>query len=200
MSLYRSAWIAVLLTVAIAGAALARWPMGGKSVPVSVPTGPVAEWVLDSGSITGSTVADASGNGNSATVVNGPLTFGAMGATFNGTTQSATNSSINVNGWTAISVCAWHSPSSASGSYLSLLNNSKTLSDNKGFDLAYSTSQKWFVVGNGSSYAQAAASGTFSVGSWYFVCGTYDGNTVRFYVNATQVASAPISGTLVTGT
>jgi hypothetical protein len=47
-------------------------------------SGPTAEWTLTQASVSGTTGADASGNGNAATVVNGPLTFGAMGANFNG--------------------------------------------------------------------------------------------------------------------
>jgi hypothetical protein len=51
---------------------------------LTVTSNPIAEWTLTQASVSGTTVADASGNGHVATVVNGPLTFGALGANFNG--------------------------------------------------------------------------------------------------------------------
>src|ERR1700756_3023147 len=69
-----------------------------------LPSGPSAEWTLTQASVSGATVADASGNGNAATVVNGPLTFGAMGANFNGqqyvdSTLKVTSSALTVSVW-----------------------------------------------------------------------------------------------------
>ena len=55
-----------------------------QAVTPPPPSGPTAEWTLTQASVSGTTVADASGNGNAGTVINGPLTFGAMGANFNG--------------------------------------------------------------------------------------------------------------------
>src|SRR5215471_8212628 len=96
----------ILATFILAyGIAYARnFLTGGVVTAVIPPTGPVAEWMLNSASITGTTVADASGNGNTATVVNGPLTFGAMGANFNGqqyldSTLAVTSSALTVSVW-----------------------------------------------------------------------------------------------------
>ena len=48
------------------------------------PPPPTSEWVLNQSNISGATVQDAVGNGDVGTLVNGPLTFGTMGANFNG--------------------------------------------------------------------------------------------------------------------
>ena len=55
-----------------------------QAVTPPPPSGPTAEWTLTQASVSGATEADASGNGNAGTVVNGPLTFVAMGANFDG--------------------------------------------------------------------------------------------------------------------
>jgi hypothetical protein len=54
--------------------------------PPSPPNGLLAEWTLAQASVSGTAVADVSGNGHTGTVVNGPLTFttGVPGAAFNG--------------------------------------------------------------------------------------------------------------------
>lgn len=81
-----------LLTVIIVVAFCGAFPLaarmlhtGVQGVATQTPqgSGPIVEWLLTSSSITGTTVADISGNGNTGTVVNGPLTFGPEG-TLNG--------------------------------------------------------------------------------------------------------------------
>jgi hypothetical protein len=113
--------------------------------PPPPPSGPVAEWTLTQASVSGATVADASGNGNAATVVNGPLTFGAMGANFNGNQcldsplkpYSASSSKITVSLWFNAASLAGVPGSSGGGGNPWLVANSHTDVDAKGFQLMF---------------------------------------------------------------
>ena len=55
------------------------------------------------------------------------------------------------------------------------------------------------VGGSGSSEIYAATAGGITVGTWYFVAGTFDGSNVRLYMNGTleattaHVSAAPAS-------
>jgi plastocyanin len=60
----------------------------------------------------------------------------------------------------------------------------------KGYGLTInSASQIQFGIGNGSGYAVAASSNTFPKNRWVSVVGTYDGSTVKTYVDGEEVAS-----------
>ena len=172
-----------------------------RSVTPPPPSGPTAEWTLTQASVSGATVADASGNGNAGTVINGPLTFGAMGANFNGTNQYLDNSTVNSTGWSAITVSAWFNATAFTGAppsqYPSLVANSHPYADNAGFDLHLTNSGAggaFFDVGNGTTFARANGTSTLTTGTWYFLVGTYDGATVTVYLNGSQVASTAFAG------
>jgi hypothetical protein len=192
--------IAVSMVVASVVALLAfgiqaRFLRGGQTPP-ALP-GPVAQWLLNSASITGTTVADASGSGNTATVVAGPLTFGPMGANFNGTSQYVDNATISTAGWTGITACLWMQPANVTNNYPNVFANSNPGSDNDGFDLSYRTdgAQGYFSVGNGTTSGQVTWTGQqLTAGTWYYYCGTYDGASIQAYINGAQVASTTFAG------
>jgi len=178
--------------------------------PPVVLMGPVGQWMLNSTSISNNnTVVDESGNNNTATVVSGPLTFGAMGATFNGTSQYLNNSTINTQGWPELTVAVWFNPTVFTGAspslYPSLVANSHSYVDNKGFDLHLSNTGAggvYFDVGNGKSVGRASGGPALSVGVYHLFVGTYDGVTdkiVKVYLDANLVGSAPLSGALGAG-
>lgn len=70
-----------------------------------------------------------------------------------------------------------------------------------------------FLIGNGSQYYCAgfgttqvnggcpapSGVGSVSTGTWTFLVGTYDGTTLRFYIDGTQVAEQAAPGVVVTG-
>ena len=52
----------------------------------------------------------------------------------------------------------------------------------------------------GGSYADAFGTATLTANTWSFLTETYDGSTLRLYVNGTQVASTAHTGTIATST
>lgn len=51
---------------------------------------------------------------------------------------------------------------------------------------------------NGSSTTLQATTGNLSEDTWYHVAATYDGSNMRIYLNGTQIASTPKTGSLTT--
>jgi len=177
----------------------------GITANLTFPSGPLAEWILCSTCISGTTVADFSPLRNQpATVVGGPLTFGVMGANFNGTSQNLDNSTLSTTSWTAITVCAWFNATTIAGANPRLVANSFTNSDNAGFQLMFINSGSggggFFDVGNGSAEGRAQWGNQLVANQWYYYCGTYDNANVRAYLNGSQIASAAFSGALAVGT
>ena len=158
----------------------------------SPPSGPNAEWTLTQASVSGATVADASGNGNAATVVNGPLTFGAMGANFNG--QQYVNSTLTVTS-SALTVSVWFNAANLNNNPR-LLANSHTDADAKGFQLMFNSggASGFFDVGNGTAEGRASWSQQLVAGTWYHYVGVYDGAAVSAYLNGSQVGTAAFAG------
>jgi hypothetical protein len=192
-----AACVAVCL-VFYAAAVDGRSVRGGVAGSVAAPpAGPLAQWMLNSASITGTTVADATGHGNTATVSGGPLTFGPQGGNFNGSTQYVSNSTL-VSTWPAMTVSVWVNGSDFSGGHR-LVANSHTDIDLKGFQLAIGGGGTvgGFSVGNGSAYGDASitqTSQTVETGRWYHIVGVYDGATVKCYLQGAQVASTAFTG------
>jgi hypothetical protein len=161
--------------------------------PPPPPSGPTAEWTLTQASVSGATVADASGNGNAGTVMNGPLTFGAMGANFNG--QQYVDSTLTVTS-SALTVSVWFNAANLSNANPRLVANSHTDGDAKGFQLMFNGggASGFFDVGNGNAEGRASWSQQLVEGTWYHYVGVYDGATVSAYLNGVQVASAAFAG------
>jgi len=168
--------------------------------PPPPPSGPTAEWTLTQASVSGATVADASGNGNAATVVNGPLTFGAMGANFNGqqyvdSTLTVTSSALTVSVWFNATSLTAVAGSRGTGNPR-LVANSRTNSDYGGFQLLFASggASGFFDVGNGTAEGRASWSQQLVAGTWYHYVGVYNGATVIAYLNGVQVASTGFAG------
>ena len=168
--------------------------------PPPPPSGPTAEWTLTEASVSGATEADASGNGNAGTVVNGPLTFGAMGANFNG--QQYVDSTLTGTP-SALTVAVWFNaanlqgiPGMGGGGNPRLVANSHTDVDNAGFQLMFNSggASGFFDVGNGTAEGRASWSQQLVAGTWYHYVGVYNGATVSAYLNGVQVASTAFAG------
>ena len=164
-----------------------------QAVTPPPPSGPTAEWTLTQASVSGATVADASGNGNAGTLVNGPLTFGAMGANFNG--QQYVDSTLTVTS-SVLTVSVWFNAANLSNANPRLVANSHTDGDAKGFQLMFNSggASGFFDVGNGTAEGRASWSQQLAAGTWYHYVGVYDGATVSAYLNGVQVATAAFAG------
>ena len=162
----------------------------------SATPGLVAAYAFDEGS--GSVVADASGNGNDGTVAN--ATWAAVGEhggalVFDGSSSLVTvpdSPSLRLS--SAMTLEAWVDPASGSGSSRDLVY--------KGDDNYYleASSAPGGVPAAGSSfggsYGEVYGSGALPTGVWTHLAVTYDGSTLRLYVNGTLVASNAHAGAM----
>jgi hypothetical protein len=168
---------------------------GGGSTPGQ---GLVAAYAFDEG--TGTTVMDASGNGNRGTVsgatwVAGGKNGGAL--RFDGSTARVTiNDSASLHLTTAMTLEAWVNPSSTDGWR----------------DVIYKGNDNYFLEAS-SSRGSPGGGGTFSgtdtivyapsllaANTWTHLALTYDGSTLRLYLNGNQVSSGSRTGTIATST
>jgi hypothetical protein len=148
-------------------------------------SGPVGWWKFDEGS--GTAAADASGNSNNATLVNGPVwTTGESnsGLAFNGSNSYVSVPySASLNATSAVTLSAWiKTTSPARGDIVSRFSGAPY----PGYALVASgncaAGQVGMWVGdNAGGYVCSA--GTINNGSWHLVTGTYDGTTVRVYID-----------------
>ena len=163
--------------------------------------GPAGYWNLDGGS--GATVSDASGNGNNGTFVNSPTwTTGISGGAlqFDGTgfVSIPSSSTLAING-NAISFGAWYyHTASANGFILG-----KTVSDYTymmGLNQGAQQFMVYLQVGGQLktlSFPNSVPDGlTKYVNTWVHFFVTYDGTTIRAYVNGVEAANQAASGTI----
>ncbi|MCC6223272.1 MAG: hypothetical protein IT201_07230, partial [Thermoleophilia bacterium] len=174
-------------------------PAGGPYSDVVLADAPAGFWRL--GDPAGQTLAqDASGGGHHGTFVNGAEAGvnGALageadtGARLDGVNDYADLGAVaSVAGTAPFTLEAWVRPSSVSSSYRRLLSGEWTqggqrqgillqLNETYGFTL-----QRW-VNGAGRG---ASSKTTIGPGTWYHVIGTYDGTTLRIYVNGSLKGS-----------
>ncbi len=163
----------------------------------AIPQGLVGAWGFGEGS--GGTTADASGNGNAGTI-NGATwtTQGRYGdaLNFNGTNTTvrvAASASLNVT--TAMTLSAWIRPSASQGGWRTVLQRE--------------VDSYFLNASNDSGPLRPSGGGTFGnatdwvggptaspVNAWTHVALTYDGTIMRLYVDGTQVATKPRTGTV----
>jgi PKD repeat protein len=161
-------------------------------------SGLVAAYGFEEG--TGSTLTDASGNGNAGTV-NGATwtTAGRYGnaLSFNGTNSMVTaNDSASLDLTAGMTLEAWVYPTALGSSWS---------------DIIYKTTDIYFLMGTtpqgqlpdvGGSFASTNAYGVASLplNTWSHLAGTYNGTNLQFYVNGVQVASRAQAGAIATST
>jgi PKD repeat protein len=160
----------------------------------------VAAYAFNEGA--GTTVTDASGNGHTGTIVNATwATAGKYGdaLSFNGTNAMVTipdASSFHLT--TGMTLEAWVNPSAVSNAWRDVIYKG-----NDNFYLsATSTSSSHPAVGaivNGS-YLESYGTSALATNKWTFLAATYDGTTMRLYVNAAQVSSKAGTGSILTST
>ena len=166
-------------------------------------SGPIVKLALDEG--TGTTANDGSGNGNNGTLQNGPTwTTGKSGGAlnFDGSNDTlfiANSASLNTIS-TGLTFAAWVYRNSTQSGFVSVAAREVGTSYYEHFYFGFENgSYRWFVNTTGG-YSSVSMGGSSPTGQWVHVAGTYDGATVRLYVNGVQQFSTPHSGTFATDT
>jgi fibronectin type 3 domain-containing protein len=166
----------------------------------AAPLGLVAAYAFDEGS--GTTVTDSSGNGNNGTITNATWsTSGEYGdaLSFNGTSALVTiPNSASLQLSSGMTLEAWVNPTTVNSNWRDVIYKA-----NDNFYLeATSTSSSHPDAGviAGGTYADAFGPAALTAGAWSFLTETYDGSTLRLYVNGTLVASTAHTGPIATST
>jgi hypothetical protein len=148
-----------------------------------------AFWQLNDG--VGTTAFDASGHGMNGILVNSPMwTAGRLGGalSFNGLGDHVTTKFVeNLTTWTvAVWVRSPAAPSSASGS--------GPVQREKNFEINWNhpdVALRGAVALSAGGTWHAASFGPLAANTWYHLVGTYDGDTLRAYVNGVLATANP---------
>lgn len=175
-------------------------PTAGVAVTVSSGNSLVAAFGFDAGA--GTTAADSSGRGNNGTISGATWTAGRFGGAlaFNGTTNWVTvNDANSLDLTTGMTLEAWVRPNALNSWNSVLLKET-------GSGLAYSLYANQDVprpavfVQVGGGDRSTAGTATLPLNTWSHLAATYDGNTLRFYVNGALANSAPLAGSITVST
>ena len=163
------------------------------------PLAPVAAYSFNEGA--GTSVADASGNGNTGTINGATWVAGKYGTAlnFNGTSNLVLiNHSSSLALDTGMTLEAWVMPTAAQSGWRTIMQKE---------------TDAYFLHASGNAPLQPTAGGTFNgavdyfaspsalaVNAWSHVAVTWDGSIMRLYVNGVEVANHARTGTLQTTT
>ena len=158
----------------------------------------VAAYGFEAGS--GVSVVDASGNGRTGTVANAAWSaagkFG-KALSFNGSSSRVTVADAAALRLTSgMTLEAWVRPAVAATGWRDIVYKG-----NDNYYLEASSANGNRPVGGaiiGSSQTQAFGTAPLAVNSWVYLVETFDGSTLRFYVNGAQVSSVARTGALMT--
>jgi hypothetical protein len=163
------------------------------AAPAGAQSGLVGNWPFNEGS--GTTVTDISGYGDTGTIIGGVQRVAGHGG-----------DALSFDGWTGrvrvpdnaaleptagLTVSAWVKSAGTQGNFKYIVSKGGSGCIAASYGLYTGPSGGLiFYVSNGVSYSLSPDAGTrVWDGKWHYVAGTYDGATVRLYVDAEQVGS-----------
>jgi hypothetical protein len=145
--------------------------------------GLVGYWSFDEGA--GTTAYDASGKGNNGTIYGAKWSQGKnnQALSFDGVDDKVNcGSSESLNLTQAMTVLAWVYPIKYTG-YPATILSRHTAWPYSGYALDFRNNKiEWLLLNNGTSYA-LQTSWNAPLNQWYFIAGTFDGITMKLYVN-----------------
>ena len=151
-------------------------------------SGLVGYWPLDDTS--GPTAYDESGTGNDGSIQDSPVTANGIGVSdsfhFDGNDDHVSvpnDNSIELGTVDRVTVSAWVTKDSAQSGWIAMLQHSDE-SYNLQFD---NGNEPEFTIHDDGSWVTAQYGNSVSSNQWHHYVGTYDGTTIRFYVDGTLV-------------
>ena len=157
----------------------------------------VAAYSFDEGA--GTTVADLSGHANTGTVVNAAwTTSGKFGKAlvFNGSNTMVTiPDSPSLRLTSGMTLEAWVNPPVNNTGWKDIVYKGN---DNYYLEGATPSGVPMIGITVGGSPSEAFGTAPLPTNTWTFLAATYDGATLRFFVNGTQIASQPRTGDIIT--
>jgi hypothetical protein len=169
---------------------------------------PLAYWRL--GEASGTTAADASGNSRTGTYVNTP-TLGVAGLQTNDA-DTAMSIASNTGQIMSATSAAWMDVSSISVEVFVKFSSATDATNGDAIVSRFNSPNfNWLVWRNTSSQLafqirntsgtvyNVSSSSVVTVGTTYHVVATYNGTSCVLYVDGTQVATTPVTGTVQTG-
>ena len=155
---------------------------------------------------TGTTTADASWNDNTGTLSNAVwITAGMYGSclSFNGTAWVTVNDSPSLDLTNGMTLEAWVCPAGAISNWSTFIIKEIPGSGdggNYGYLLAadFEGRPAINISTTSGNYQQAVGPSTLSSNTWTYLAGTYDGTTIKLYVNGIEVAETPATGSILT--
>ena len=169
----------------------------GSATTLSTNPNLVSSYSFDEG--TGTVVNDASGHGNTGTIGSATwVTVGKYGKalSFNGTNAKVTipdNAALRFT--TGMTLEAWVSPAVVNTGWRDIIYKAN---DNYYLEASTSSGAPGIGITAGGTSGEALGTAPLAANVWKFLAATYDGTTLRFYVDGAQVATQPRSGSIAT--